>query len=138
MPPLPRKETRPERLAINLFDLDHLHPVVRASALGGKLGKEAVRVDDERMDETAVEFTCDLLTAASVLDVLRSEARKADDPPIRAYIKKQGWWQRVPHTAVLTRVREGKVELSLEWFPPPALGYDKMVAPAFRPIKLGK
>lgn len=136
MPLLPQKESRP-RLAINLFDLDHLHPVVRASALAGKLGKEAVRVDDERMDETAVEFTCDLLTAASVLDVLRSEARKTDDPPIRAYIKKQGWWQRIPHIAVLTRVREGKVELSPEWFPPPALETAKMVAPAFRPIKLG-
>lgn len=138
MPPLPQKKSRPEKLAVNLFDLDHLHPAVRAAALGGKLAGEAVRVDDERIDETAVEFRCPLLTAASALDVLRSEARKAGDPPIRAYIKRQGWWQRLPHAAVLTRVREGKVELSPEWFPPPALETAKMVAPAFRPIKLGK
>ena len=113
------REDRRERLAVNLYDLTNVHELVRASLLGGKLdlAKESVVwVDNSRLDETAVPFICDLLTAASCLDVLRSEARKVNDPPIRAYIYREAW-TRLPHYAVLVNIEDGKAVLSSEWFP---------------------
>ena len=58
MPRLP--EPAPQngpRLAINLYDLDRIDPMIRGSLLGGKLDLTApVRIDPERLDETAVAF----------------------------------------------------------------------------------
>ena len=109
---------RREKLAINLFDLSHLPTTLRSIALAGKLdASKAIWVDKSRLDETAVEFICSLLDAATVCDLLRSESRRANDPPIRAYIKRTETWNRLPHTAILTVVESGRVQLSREWFP---------------------
>ncbi len=116
-------EQRRERLGINLNDIDLIHPLMRQSLLKDGAGKPIVDpmdttwVDRSKADETSIPFTCDLLTAALVLDLVRSEARKANDPPIRAYIKRATAWERLPHAAVLTVVWDGKSVLSPSIFP---------------------
>ncbi len=75
-----------ERLALNLFDCDRIEPIVRQMMLGGKLVLEPIRVDPQRGDEVGVEFSCDLLTAAALCDVIRSHDRELGDRPTRVYV----------------------------------------------------
>lgn len=108
------------RLALNVPDLTRVPEFIRGSLLAGKVAKgaEPIRVDKQRPDETAVELSCDLLTAALVADVLRSNDRKTGDHPTRVYLRRrEGAWIKLPHSAVLTEVVNGKSELSAKWFP---------------------
>lgn len=106
-----------ERLAVNLFDLDRMNPDVRAMLLGGKLDLAggAIRVDDSRLDETGVTFSCDLLTAASICDVIRNQDRIVGDYPTRIYVFRRAW-SRLPGDEVLTEVVVGKVRLRRRTF----------------------
>lgn len=109
---------RNERLALNLFDLDQLHSSVRINLLAGKLDlSRPVWVDKSKMEETCVIFSCDLLTACQVYDILGSQARKGD-PRVRAYIQydSEGPWVKLPATLVLTEVVDGSVILSRKVF----------------------
>ncbi len=87
--------------------------------LGGKLALDAgpIRTDPDRMDETAVEFSCDLLTACCIADTLRSHDRAAGDHPTRVYLRKSSQWVKLQGSVVLTRVVGGKVILDPEMFP---------------------
>lgn len=109
-----------DRIAINLADLDRLSPFMRQAALGGKLGTVPIRTDPGRPDETAVEFVCDPLVAASICDVLRSHDRKAGDVPTRVYLCRAEAWRRVPATMMLAVIENGQPALNpaafrLEW-----------------------
>ena len=112
------------RLAINLFDLTRIDPLVRQMlGLAAQLDAAAgpIRMDKDRPDETAVAFRStdedDLLKAAAVCDVVRSNDRKVGDAPTRTYLKRQVW-VRLPSAAVLTLVGEnGDLRLNSEWFP---------------------
>lgn len=122
---MPRKSTdrppapdRPERLALNLWDLQHLHPTVQ-SLLAGRFDRRQealVWVDRSRTDETAVPILGPLLDAACLVDVVRAEAIKGGGDPIRAYIYRKTW-TRLPAGAVLTQVENGQPVLCPEWFP---------------------
>lgn len=104
------------KFAINLYDIDHINPFIRGIMLKGKVNTETpIRVDKNKPDETAVEFTCDLLTAALTIDVLRNEQRKVNSPSIRAYIYKKTW-RRIPYNQVLTVIDEGKTKLAPDVF----------------------
>lgn len=114
----PASDDRPERLALNLFDVQHLHPTAQAMLAGRFDGrKEAlVWVDRTRQDETAVPLVGPLLEAAVLVDVVRAEASRFGDD-CRAYLCRATAWTRLPAAAVLTVVENGKPRLSAEWFP---------------------
>lgn len=118
--PLGEGEPRREKLAVNLFDLDRVDPLIRAELLGGKIDVKAgpVRIDPRRPDLAAVGFRCDLLTAAIVCDILRSHDRELGDAPTRVYIKRAEAWEPLAGRVVLTVVVDGKCQLSPEVFPP--------------------
>ena len=117
--------TEPAQLAVNICDLTRIDPTVRAMLLGGKLDVASgpIRTDPERLDESAIAFSCDLLTAACCLDVMRDHDRRAGDYPTRCYVKTASVWNKLPGRATLTvtitdkYLEHGKVVLNPEWFP---------------------
>lgn len=113
------QEERRERLAVSLADLDRVAPALRAGLLAGKLDlSQAIRVGQDRMEDVpAVVFTCDLLTAATICDILRSHDRQHGDPPTGLYINKDRAWTRVTNGTVLTVIVNGKVKLNPVVFP---------------------
>lgn len=117
--PQPTAKKEGERLAVNLFDLLRLDPLIRQLMLGGKLDlAKAIKVDAERLDETAVEFTCDLLTAACCCDAIRLHDRGTEPYPTRVYLMRRNGtvWERLPHATILTLVEDGRVLLSPKVF----------------------
>lgn len=111
---------RTERLAINVFCLDRIDPVIRANLLKDKLDlTKPIRTDWDRKDakdEVALVFKCDLLTAATVCDVIRAEDKKAGDFPTRLYLLRKEW-SRIPSYVVLTVMKNDKVVLNPKIFP---------------------
>lgn len=112
-----------ERLAINLFDATDRTRISEDTLgllLGGKLDRDrgsVIRVDPGRPDETAVPFSCDLLTAACVADTIREHDRLAKDYPCRVYLNRGGRsWERIPCDTRLTLVVGEKVVLNPKVF----------------------
>lgn len=128
MPPLAKSQPRPradqperaERLAVNLFDLDRIDPFIREQlGLARKLVAEAIRIDADRSDETAVAFGCPLEEAAATLDIIRDHDRRAGDHPTRAYLRRRagGAWERMPANAVFSVIMRGQLALNADVFP---------------------
>ena len=105
------------RLAVNIADLTRIDPVICEMMLSGKLGRSPIAADPGRPDEAAVEFICDLLTAAAACDVMRGHDRRAGDHPTRVYLRRAVAWVKLPAAAQLTLVEDGKCVLNPEWFP---------------------
>jgi len=106
------------RLGINIFDLGRINSsMLGMLRLAEKIDHVPIRFDLSRLDEGGVAFSCPLLDAACLCDVIRCHDRKAGDYPTRVYIFRKAW-SRLPSHAVLTRVRENgdKCELNSEWF----------------------
>lgn len=116
-------DDRRERLAVALTDLDRVPPEVRTHLLAGRLDlSQAIRVGQDRMEDVpAVVFSCDLLTAAIVCDMLRSNDRKVGDAPTGLYINKNQSWSRITNNTVLTVVINGKAKLNPKVFPSDAM-----------------
>lgn len=130
--PSDRSAGRRERIGLSIFDLDVVHPEVRAGFLGGKLDLSRERI--ARVDGDAVApFSCLLVEAAVAADLVRSECRRVGDPPPRAYVSIAMAWRRLPPEAVLTEVRDGVLTLSEEWFPP-LPGEIAFRPPSFGPV----
>lgn len=109
-----------EKLAVALADLDRVDPELRGPLLAGRLDlTTAIRVGADRAieDTPVVMFTCDLLTAATVCDILRSNDRKLGDQPTRLYIHRGQSWSRVNFNEILTVLVAGKVKLNPLVFP---------------------
>lgn len=120
-----------ERLAINLFDLKRLDPAARAKLFPkGVLDLAAVlNVEPGKKDGRAVAFACEMVKAAVILDVTRSNDRKLGLPETRAYLRRGKVWVKLPADAVLTVVRDGACVLDPDLFRlPPA-------APVAPPVK---
>lgn len=94
-----------EQLAVNLFDLDQLDSAIKGKLLAGKVDtRNPLRTDWDRKnidDEVALIFTCDLLEAALICDIIRNLNRKVNDRPTRLYIKRKEW-SRIPSGIILT------------------------------------
>lgn len=120
MPRVTQNGQRREKLAINVFDLDRIDPDFRRKILAERLDLTHhidMRFDRiKEADEAAVEFTCDLLTAAIICDILRSHDREVGDFPTRLYLKRESW-SRIPSRVVLTVTEHGKVKLNPKLFP---------------------
>lgn len=103
-PKLATGTPKDKTLAVNLFDLGRLDPEFRSWVLAGKVNaSEAVWIDKKRVDETAVAFTCDLLTAALCCDLIRAEDAKEGDYPTRVYLFRKAW-TKLPSNLPLTVV----------------------------------
>lgn len=113
MPSIARKE----KLAVNLYDLDRVDPLIRGELLADKLAPLPIKVDANRDDEVAVEFSCDLLTAAVICDILRGHDREGGDNPTRIYIKRDARWLKVPSHVVFVDTSTGVARLNSALFP---------------------
>lgn len=117
------------RLAINVHDPDRLDDVTRQSLLGPvSFVRPLIWVDKNVEDEQALEFACDLLTAATVCDVIRMHDKKAGDVPCRVYVMRQrharqldavnpSTWVKLPADALLTIISGGRCILNPKLFP---------------------
>lgn len=117
MPHIPDGPVYP-KLAICLYDLDRVDPTIRGALLGGKLDlSKPILTDPDRMDETAVAFRCDLLSAACIIDTIRAHDFLAGDHPTRCYLSRTGkTWTKLPGRVVLSRAVKGKISLSPDVF----------------------
>lgn len=110
---------RRERLAVNVADLTRLDSTIRSLLLGGNLDlTQSIRTDPDRIDEGAVAFSCDLLTAACIADTIREHNRRAGEYPTRIYLRRGAAWTKLPGQTVLTRVVGDSVVLDHDTFPP--------------------
>ena len=102
------------RLSINLFDLDRVPTALRQKMTPLLDLSKTVNVDLDRVESSvAVVFTCDLLTAALLLDFLRSESRRFKEAAIRGYLNRGGTsWSRLANHEVLT-VLDGEAKAQL-------------------------
>lgn len=127
-------------LALNLADLSRARPEVRGPLLKDKLNlREPVRPDPRDPLEVAVQFTCDLATAAAATDVLREHDRAAGDRPTRAYLRCERagrtWWVRLSASAVLSTVVGGRTCPNPHVFRPDVRPAD-LVAPPVRTVRM--
>lgn len=102
------------RLAINVYDLERANPP-KELALGRRLSQEIVWIDKNKKEEKALPFVCDLITAATICDIIRNQARKDSKYPPRVYVKKRDW-KRLKESDYLTIVNNGTVILNPEVF----------------------
>lgn len=133
--PIPTKQQRTERLAVSVFDLDRLPPDVRRQMLGGKLDLRAVvRPDPDKPATTALAFSCPLLEAALICDILRNNDRKLGDEPTKVYLYSGRGWAEIGPSTVLTSTDGGDLSLCPSVFPP----LEEPTPPKFRPSGLGR
>jgi hypothetical protein len=60
-------------------------------------------MDRENMEETGLAFSCNLLQAASVCDILREHDGKVGQTPTRIYLRKVRVWQKLPGDCILVK-----------------------------------
>lgn len=129
-------EERSESIAISLEDTsDRMTDEMRQRLLAGRLELQKwIRLGNM---EAAAQFTCDLLTAATVCDIVRSHDREVGDEPTRVYVRRGTAWNRLAAAAVLTTVEpSGAVALSSAIFPSRPRA-EAAAAPKPRPVHFG-
>lgn len=99
-------------LAVNVCDLTRIDEIIRDclglrdASVGGKMDIAGgwIVVDSDRADEGCVRFTCDLLTAACVMDNLRTADKNKGRYPTRCAVKhrNRNAWDKVPGNVTLT------------------------------------
>lgn len=112
--------TLAERLAISLFDLDYISPMLRTKLLSGRLDlrrENVIRANGESIMETGIPFTCELLLAATACDMIRSENRREGDRIVRVYLNRGNGWVKVSSNTILTIPIDGELHLNPEVFP---------------------
>ena len=129
MPKLP-SDDEAGILAVSLFDLERVEPGLRQRSLTPRLDLSgALLMDPDDPKSRAVRMRGELLAAAFALDLARSEARRAEEPLLRAWVRAGERWRLLPDDAVLTRVMaDERWGLDPRWFP------DQAPAPAYVPL----
>lgn len=104
---MPRVE-RLVKLAVSMEDLERLSPLARAGLTAGRLDlSRIVKVGEDRIKAVpALAFSCDLLTAAKVCDIMRAQDKKVEDKLTQVYVLKDRVWSRVPWNVTLTVARQ--------------------------------
>lgn len=110
MPKIKRNKELNFQLAIHLDDLDRIDSIIRQKMFKDRLNLvDPVTVNDG----VALAFSCSLLTAATLADIIRSEDRKAGDMPTRIYLRNgSGNWEAVPKNAIFTVTVKGNIHLN--------------------------
>lgn len=131
-----------EKLAVNLIDLDRLPPLSMEKMILPYTIKKAIQCGQTKED-VGIEFNCDLLQAAVICDMIRSEDHKSGDTPTRLYLFNGSIWKRLSDEAVLTRVscppgslNGPKISLHPQVFDVPTVAMTAPPPP--RPLNLGK
>ncbi len=112
------------QLAVCVLDLDRAPREKRERLVAGRLDKSSlfqVKMDRQRrtlkVPEPAVVFSCDLVEAATVCDILRNLDRVEKLPPTRVYINRELNWLCLYAHEVLTVLIDGKPHLDPLIFP---------------------
>ena len=84
--------------------------MIRDMLVAGKLRGVPIRTNKERIDEAAVEFSCDLLTAACICDSIRQRDRRSKVHPCRVYVCRDVAWVRQTGNVELTIVGDKSPE----------------------------
>lgn len=123
-------------LAVNLFDSDRIEPLTRQILLGGRVdADQAVLIQRGRSRDVALAFTCDLLTAACMVQAMRNMDVKAGRQPTRAYRlavppgdsgDDPPTWVAVPAEEPLILTRTNRCVLNPSVFPPPPVPTEDM------------
>lgn len=107
------------RLALPVSVLELIDPGLRERlSLASRLERTPIRLDSDKVH--IVAFSCDLLTAALICDIIRSNDRKLGDraSPIYRQRSPGGKWVRASDTTVFTTTdTDGKAHLSVDVFP---------------------
>lgn len=115
--PLLIEDQNEVQIAVNLFDLDRVGEEMRTLMFGKSLKPTPIVIDKNDETEVAVPFSCGLLRAAMMCDVVRGTDRKCGDPPTRVYLKRKTTWTKVSGQALLTVVDdEEKCRLNPKMF----------------------
>jgi len=119
---LERQNGRKERLAINVYDLERAdEPFLRRLELRKRLIDRPISMDEDKKEpdvkNVALEFSCDLLTAASICDVIRSHDQRSGDYPTRVYIFRKSAWSQLSQSAILVETVDDEMRLSRKVFP---------------------
>lgn len=113
--------TGSEKLAVNIPDCDYIPAVFReAMGLSKKVDLTKPTLvyrnkNKSEEDEYGFVFTCPLLEAALLCDMIRSRDRKVGFVPTRLYIFRRTW-QKILNGTVLTETVDGKARLSRKVF----------------------
>jgi uracil-DNA glycosylase family 4 len=128
--PVPIQEPQPikveelcdYRLALNIDDVFRMTPDARKQLLAGRINfgqlasKMYIKVDGRAEPEAAIEFSCPLVEAATVCDVIRHQDAQVGDKPSRVYVNRRDAWTRLPAEATLTTTVDGGCALNREVF----------------------
>lgn len=128
--PLPGHDDRTPttRVAVNMFDIDRVDPLTRQIILGGRLNLDhAVLAGDQRRsspNDVGLEFTCDLVTAATMIHALRNMDAKHGRSATRAYKcddpkSPSERWHRLHADVPTIVIIDNRCTLNPEVFPPP-------------------
>lgn len=102
-------------LSIALEDLARVPADKRAQMFFGRLDYEnPISHAGEARNESvpALEFTCPLMEAAAIIDLLRSWDAQANDKPTRAFVRAErvgAAWRKIPGHVALTLLRGDEV-----------------------------
>lgn len=111
-------EDRTERLAIALEALERL-PTAMRNEIIPKLHRDTLLrmgKGERKEDVPALEFSCSLLEAALICDIVRNHDRLAGESPADVYIHRGTTWTRVIFSQVLTVLINGKAALNPAFF----------------------
>lgn len=108
--PSSQEKVRAERLAVNVIDLDRVEDGM-VFRIAKSTVHSPIHVDKNEKDEVAVEFSCPLLEACLMCDLVRSADRKAGREVTRVYLNKHGTWVKVPEKAMLTMKLPGRASM---------------------------
>jgi len=119
-PSQPNQDQQPSEptlgLALGLLDLQRLTVDLKKRLLGGRLDLTHPVWINRDKKQVGVRLACDLLTAATVCDVLNNELRKVDDTYVDVYLLRDGAWRQVSPRLTLTVIVDGAPYLNPEVF----------------------
>lgn len=133
-------EERSEELAVNFLDLDRIHPELQMRLQLSKRLDAGNPLKVEQGKSIALRFTCPLLTAAMICDIMRKQCKKAGEPAIRVYLKRSDAWVKLAESAVLTWVQHSEGTPTTFLSPvifPSIVRPEDLVAPPVKVVKLG-
>jgi hypothetical protein len=127
------------RVSVPIYDLDRLDKELFKRILASRLdSQKVVEITLGTQTVRAIPFRdeVNILTAALAVDVLRSENRKAKQPEVQVYLKRNnGTWTRIGEGEVLTTQLKGKFVLNQRIF---GTNPDDLVPPeSKRPARIG-
>lgn len=115
---LRRRYQRTERVAVALEDLDRLDKQFKLNLLAGRL--DLSTIVEPAKGVACVVFSCDIISAAIVADLIRSDDRKNARTPSAIYMERNTVWSAMKPDDVWTVVVNDLIHLNPLIFPAPS------------------